>query len=100
MAGSTRVTTVGKVCILLGALVLIGAAYLLFAPFSLPTNSDAWECGSAVNRASGQILRAACRSERETRLARGYGAAAVALVLMVGGPLLFRRKPIISAASA
>ena len=95
----TRGQPVGtRICLLLAALALLMAVYLLVSPLERPTaQGPPFDCGTAAAPASGPFARAVC-GDINLRRQLQSGAFGVAAIVLAGGGWLafgpaFRRGP-------
>jgi hypothetical protein len=89
--GPVSLATGSRVCVLLGLLLLIVAAYLYWVPIGTTPLSDGFpaRCGSAANPPSQALGRAVCGVANDVRRSQALAAVGGAVVLIVLGPLLF-----------
>lgn len=87
-----------RICLLLAALAVVGAIYLLISPLERPTTQGPpFDCGSALMPAGGGFADAVCGDINLRRQLQTGALGLSALVLAGGGLLAFgpawRRDP-------
>jgi hypothetical protein len=79
-----------RVCVLGAVLLLLAAAYLLFAPIEKDTSTgQAFGCGSALNPAQGAFPEAVCGKRAQTVRLRAGTLTAAAMFVGLGGVWVF-----------
>lgn len=79
-----------RVCLLLGALLLVLAGYLFWSPLGKDSpNGLSVRCGSAESPPSDALRRAACGSLNSSRRGAALAALLAAVVVSGGGALAF-----------
>lgn len=84
---------IGKLSALLGALALVASGYFLLAPHTHDfADGNTQACGSYWDRknTNDEGIKVACAADLGRRAGLSVTALAVAAVVGVGGPLLFR----------
>jgi hypothetical protein len=83
--------TGSRVCVLLGLLLLVVAAYFYWVPIGAAPLRDGFpaRCGSAADPPSEALGRAVCGVANDVQRSRALTALGGAVVLIVVGPLLF-----------
>lgn len=79
-----------RICLLLGALLVLFAAYLFWSPIgdSVPGSFPA-KCGSAADPPDDSLGKAVCGSANEQRQSQSLAVLGAAVVVIVGGLLSF-----------
>lgn len=82
-----------RICLLLGALLLLASGYLFWSPIgtSVPDAFPA-SCGSAASPPRDSLGKAVCGSLNEQREAQAAAALGAAVVVILGGLLAFGVK--------
>jgi hypothetical protein len=79
-----------RACVLVAALLLLAAVFLLFAPIEKNTSTgQAFGCGSALNPAQGAFPEAVCGKRAQTVRLRAGTLTASALIVGLGGVWTF-----------
>ena len=88
---SVSLATGSRVCVLLGLLLLVVAAYLYWAPIGAAPPQEGFpaRCGTAADPPSESLGRAVCGVANDVRRSQALTAVGGAVVLLVIGPLLF-----------
>jgi hypothetical protein len=84
------VSTGARVCIMLGLLLVVVAAYLFWSPLEKPTKEGIpFGCSSAANSPSDPFQRKVCGKLNERRQMQAGGFLLAAVIVGVGGVLTF-----------
>jgi len=79
-----------RVCLIVGGVLLVWAAYLFWGPISHDvTGGFPARCGSAAQPPVDTLGKAVCGSINDIRRSESLAAAGAALVVIVGGMLAF-----------
>lgn len=86
-----------RVCLLLGALLVLFSAYLFWSPIgaSVPGSFPA-KCGSAADPPNDSLGKAVCGSANAQRQSQSLAALGAAVVVVVGGLLAFGVTRVVS----
>lgn len=82
-----------KVTSLIAASLLAGAVYYLFAPVFMQTGSGWFPCGTVVFGTDDDFTTSTCRGATNVYLAKALLSAALALIIGLGGAILFGVDP-------
>jgi hypothetical protein len=83
-------STGSRICLIVGALLLVFAGYLFWAPLghSVGTGFPA-RCGSAAHPPHDTLAKAVCGSVNDERRAQSLSMLVAAVIVVVGGVLAF-----------
>jgi hypothetical protein len=79
-----------RLCLLIAALFVVACGYALLAPVRVPTSSGRlFDCGNAVNGPETTLGTSICGTANDSAAFRAGGLGVAALVVGVGGFLVF-----------